>query len=64
MIFDPLREQLIRLAEELQKEDIKLILGGGYGLLLRTEYIQRTEAACEIREHTGRGVRPMISIYF
>jgi hypothetical protein len=44
MIFDPLREQLIRLAEELQKEDIKLILGGGYGLLLRTEYIQRTEA--------------------
>ena len=43
MIFDPLREQLIKLAEELQKEDIKLILGGGYGLLLRTEYIRRTE---------------------
>lgn len=44
MIFDPLREQLIRLAKKLQKEDIKLILGGGYGLLLRTEYIHRTRA--------------------
>lgn len=44
MIFDPLREQLIKLAAELQKEDIKLILDGGYGLLLRTEYIRRTKS--------------------
>ena len=36
MTPDPLREQLRLLAIELQKNDIKLILGGGYGLVLRT----------------------------
>ncbi|HEX8250848.1 MAG TPA: hypothetical protein VF599_21925 [Pyrinomonadaceae bacterium] len=39
---DPLREQLRLLALELQNDGIKLILGGGYGLVLRTEYIRRT----------------------
>lgn len=41
MAFDPLRDELRRLAAELQKENIKIILGGGYGLLLRTEYVRR-----------------------
>ena len=50
MIFDPLREQLIKLATELQKEDIKLILGGGYGLLLRTEHIRRTEVVTRFKQ--------------
>ncbi len=40
MIQDPLREQLRLLALELQKDEIKLILGGGYGLVLKTEYIR------------------------
>lgn len=42
MTFDPLREQLQLLAAELKKDEIKLILGGGYGLVLKTEYIRRT----------------------
>lgn len=44
MTFDPLREQLRLLALNLQKDNIKLILGGGYGLVLKTEYIRRTQA--------------------
>lgn len=43
-IADPLREQLRLLAEKLQADDIKLILGGGYGLVLKTEYIRQTAA--------------------
>ena len=50
MTPDPLREQLRLLAIELQKNDIKLILGGGYGLVLRTEYIRRTQAATRFEE--------------
>ena len=50
MTFDPLREQLRLLAAELQKDDIKLILGGGYGLVLRTEYVRRTQAATRFEE--------------
>lgn len=43
MVFDPMREQLINLAQRLQPHEIKLIVGGGYGLLLKTEYIQRSK---------------------
>ncbi len=42
MTNDPLREQLRRLAQALQPHGINLIVGGGYGLLLRTEQIQRS----------------------
>ena len=35
---------------ELQKDEIKLILGGGYGLLLRTEHIRRIEAATRFEQ--------------
>ncbi len=41
MIFDPMREQLTKLAQRLQQDNIKLIVGGGYGLLLKTEYVQQ-----------------------
>ena len=44
MPFDPMREQLIRLAQKLQKDDIKLIVGGGYGLILKHEYLRKREA--------------------
>jgi hypothetical protein len=50
MTQDPLREQLRLLAFELQKDGIKLILGGGYGLVLRTEYIRRTQVATRFKE--------------
>ena len=50
MTRDPLREQLRLLAMELQKHNIKLILGGGYGLVLRTEYIRRTQAVTRFEE--------------
>jgi len=50
MIQDPLREQLRLLASELQKDDIKLILGGGYGLVLRTENVRRTGVATRFDE--------------
>lgn len=50
MTPDPLREQLRLLALELQKDEIKLILGGGYGLVLKTEYIRQTNAATRFEE--------------
>lgn len=39
---DPLREQLQLLARTLQPHGISLIVGGGYGLLLRTEHIRQS----------------------
>jgi len=39
---DPLKTQLIILAEKLKPINIPLIIGGGYGLLLRTESIRRS----------------------
>lgn len=50
MTPDPLREQLRLLALELKKDEIKLILGGGYGLVLKTEYIRQTNAATRFEE--------------
>lgn len=50
MIQDPLREQLRLLALELQKNQIKLILGGGYGLVLKTEYIRQTNVVTRFEE--------------
>ncbi|HEX4950901.1 MAG TPA: hypothetical protein VFZ34_29840 [Blastocatellia bacterium] len=43
MILDPMREQLINLAQRLQPKGIKLIVGGGYGLILKTEYIVKNK---------------------
>lgn len=50
MIQDPLCEQLQLLVLELQKDEIKLILGGGYGLVLKTEYIRQTQAVTRFEE--------------
>lgn len=50
MIRDPLREQLRLLAQELNKDSIKLILGGGYGLVLKTEYVRQTNAVTRFEE--------------
>ncbi len=45
-----MREQLRLLAQELQKDSIKLILGGGYGLVLKTEYVRQTNAVTRFEE--------------
>lgn len=50
MKSDPLREQLRLLVAELKKDEIKLILGGGYGLVLKTEYIRQTNARTRFEE--------------
>lgn len=50
MYTDPLRSELIEIARELQPCDIKLIVGGGYGLLLRTEHILNTQARTRFDE--------------
>jgi Nucleotidyl transferase AbiEii toxin, Type IV TA system len=50
MELDPLKQQLTMLARELQNHDIRLIVGGGYGLLLRTEHILKTEPVTRFYE--------------
>ena len=42
MSQDPLKEELIKIAGALQPHGIELIVGGGYGLLLRTEHLRDT----------------------
>lgn len=39
---DVLRSELLGLARTLRADDIPLIVGGGYGLLLRQEYLHRS----------------------
>ncbi len=39
-----LQTALIDLLSELRNSDLKLIIGGGYGIYLKTEYIRRTGA--------------------
>lgn len=41
-MIDPLREELRALIRELQSRGIPLIIGGGYGLVLRTEMIAKS----------------------
>ncbi len=48
MTFDPMREQLIKLGVKLQKDGIKLIIGGGYGLILKAEYLRREQLRTRI----------------
>jgi hypothetical protein len=43
-VIDPLRVELRSLAEDLRAYGIPLIVGGGYGLLLRTELIRRSNS--------------------
>lgn len=44
MIGDPLRPELRTLAKSLQPLGIPLIIGGGYGILLRSEHIRKSGA--------------------
>jgi hypothetical protein len=39
MNSDPLLNQLCQLAEKLAEKNIRLIVGGGYGLLLKANHI-------------------------
>ena len=41
---DPLREALCELATELQEDNLPLIVGGGYGLILKAEYLLAIQA--------------------
>jgi hypothetical protein len=39
MTFDPLNNELVKIAKALEPRDVKLIIGGGYGLALKTQQI-------------------------
>src|SRR4051794_13060012 len=41
---DPLLAQLRQLAEKLQEKNVPLVIGGGYGLLLKANHIQHVGA--------------------
>lgn len=43
MITDILRDELERLAVRLEPHGVPLIIGGGYGLLLREEHVRQSE---------------------
>ncbi len=53
MTNDPLRDELNRLARRLEAQGIKLIVGGGYGLLLRAEYVRRSGVRTRFVELPG-----------
>jgi len=42
--MDPLRQDLCRLAMALEPSSIRLLLAGGYGILLKAEYLVHTGA--------------------
>ena len=50
MVVDPLGEELRKLALALKSNSIKLIIGGGYGLLLRAEQIRLSGARTRFSE--------------
>ena len=47
---DPLLEQLRHFAEKLAEKNIRIIVGGGYGLLLKANHIRRLEARTRLEE--------------
>ncbi len=52
-MIDPLREELRALARDLQRRDISLIVGGGYGLVLRTELIMKSGSRTLVPDFPG-----------
>jgi hypothetical protein len=50
MSGDPLLEQLRQFAERLAEENIRVIVGGGYGLLLKANHIRRIEARTRLEQ--------------
>jgi hypothetical protein len=53
MVVDPLREELRKLALALEPHGIRLIVGGGYGLLIRAEQIRSSGARTRFAELPG-----------
>src|SRR5580765_1510047 len=47
---DPLIGQLREFAEKLAEKNIRLIVGGGYGLLLKANHIQRTGSRTRLEQ--------------
>jgi len=47
-VDDPLGEELIRLARELEAHEIPLIVGGGYGLFLKTKLLLESQEQTRI----------------
>lgn len=47
-VDDPLGEELIRLARELEAHEIPLIVGGGYGLFLKTKLLLESKKPTRI----------------
>ena len=47
---DPLLEQLCLLAEKLAEKNIRVIVGGGYGLLLKANHIRLSEVRTRLKE--------------
>lgn len=50
MSYDPLRDELIKITRALNPHGIKLIVGVGYGLLLRTEHVLETQPFTRFNE--------------
>ena len=47
---NPLLDQLRQFADTLAEKNISLIIGGGYGLLLKAKHIQRTGARTRLEQ--------------
>jgi hypothetical protein len=47
---DPLSDQLRQFANKLAEKNISLVIGGGYGLLLKAKHIQRTGARTRLEQ--------------
>ena len=47
---DPLLNQLRQFADKLAEKNISLVIGGGYGLLLKAKYIQSTGARTRLEQ--------------
>jgi hypothetical protein len=47
---DPLLNQLRQFAKKLAEQNISLVIGGGYGLLLKANHIQRTGARTRLEQ--------------
>src|ERR1700741_4220690 len=47
---DPLLDQLRQFANKLAEKNIPLVIGGGYGLLLKAQHIQRTGARTRLEQ--------------
>lgn len=47
---DPLLNQLRQFANKLAEKNISLVIGGGYGLLLKANHVQRTDARTRLQQ--------------